>query len=369
MKASPLSLLLLGLFLGGTAGAGTTASSLNATADKSVVVPASDPRFVYEGRFDRSGPAAPAIIWQGSRIRIDFEGDALALEFGDLKGQSFFDASIDGHESIVALRAGLPAEGREFSHLGAGRHSLVLFKRSEAAAGTARFRGITLGEGALAAKPALPAYKVAFQFVGDSITVGACNEDGAADQWEDRRTHNNARSYGAFTAAAFGADYRNIAVSGMGIVTGWVDMKAGEIWDRVYPVTSSPRADLTDWTPHVLFVNLGENDDSFTKAKDRPFPSQEFTDGYIALVNAIRGAYPKVHIVILRGGMYGGAKSDRLRVPWQAAVKKLEESDPRVSHFVFTHWSNTHPRVADHRAMADELIAWLNQQAFMSAYR
>jgi hypothetical protein len=55
------------------------------------------------------------------------------------------------------------------------------------------------------------------EFIGDSITVGACNEDGDADQWENRRTHNAAMSYAALTAEAFSADHRNIAVSGMGV--------------------------------------------------------------------------------------------------------------------------------------------------------
>ena len=110
-----------------------------------------------------------------------------------------------------------------------------MFKRSEAAAGTVRFRGVELAPPATVWAPLPPHYELAMEFIGDSITVGACNEDGAADQWDDRRTHNCAFSYATLIADAFNADYRNIAVSGMGIATGWVPMKAGEIWDRLYP--------------------------------------------------------------------------------------------------------------------------------------
>jgi lysophospholipase L1-like esterase len=206
-------------------------------------------------------------------------------------------------------------------------------------------------------------------FIGDSITVGACNEDGAADQWDDRSTHNNALSYGAMTAANFSADYRNIAVSGMGISTGYVEMRAGEVWDRVRPDPASEKADLkADSIPGVVFVNFGENDDSFTRKNNQPFPV-DFTTRYVALVEDIRKAYPIAHIVILRGGMFGGAQSERLRAPWESAVQRLEAHDPRITHFVFEHWSKLHPRVADHRAMADELIAWLRRQEFMQAYR
>ena len=334
-----------------------------------VNVPASDARYRYEGRFDDSDPVGPVIIWQGSRIHLDFEGASLELQFTDAKGQSYFDAEIDGRLNLVEVRDGGQVKGTTFSGLGSGRHHLTLFKRSEAAAGSVRFTGVGLSDGARAFTPKAAQYKLAMQFIGDSITAGACNEDGEEDQWEDRRTHNNARSYAAFTAAAFDANYRNIAVSGMGVSIGWTNVIAQEIWDSVYPETDSKRANLGDYTPDVVFVNLGENDDSFTQAKNLPFPSAGYTDGYVALVKSIRRAYPSARIVILRGGMFGGAKSERLRGPWQLAVERLEQEDPHVSHFVFQHWSSLHPRVADHRAMADELIAWLKPQSFMQAHK
>jgi lysophospholipase L1-like esterase len=339
-----------------------------ASRESALAIDAADARFRYEGRFDLTDPHAPVVIWQASRIRIDFEGNTLGLRFSDVKGQNFFDAEIDGRTSIVDVCEGSPVRGAAFAGLGAGRHALVVFKRSEAAAGTVRFTGVELAAGAQAFAPATPPHDRVFLFIGDSITVGACNEDGPADQWDDRRTHNNARSYGAFTAAAFNADYRNIAVSGMGIAIGWVEMKAGKIWDRVYPDEASPRADLTRWTPDIVFVNLGENDNSYPSAKHLPFPAKAYTDGYVALVRDIHRAWPAAHIVILRGGMFGGAQSELLREAWQPAVTALEKEDPRhTSHFVFTHWAKTHPRVADHRAMADELIGWLQRQDFVES--
>ena len=86
-------------------------------------------------------------------------------------------------------------------------------------------------------------------------------------------------------------------------------------------------------------------------------------------MKSIRQAYPAAQIVILRGGMLGGSQSERLRVPWEAAVTRLQKSDAKVASFVFKHWSDQHPRVSDHRAMADELIAWLKDEDFMRAYR
>ncbi|MGO8838334.1 MAG: GDSL-type esterase/lipase family protein [Limisphaerales bacterium] len=331
-------------------------------------VPATDARFRYEGRFDFSDSNAPVVIWQASRISLDFTGDALALLLDDAKGQCFFNATVDGSNTVVEIREGQPVRPATLTGFGPGRHHLVLFKRSEADAGTVRFQGVVLTDGAQVWSPPPPAYRLRMEFFGDSITVGACNEDGPADQWDNRRTHNAGLSYAAVTAEAFSADYRNIAVSGMGIAAGWVDKKAGEVWDKSRPNPASPRANLTNWVPQVVFVNFGENDDSYPKAHGQPFPAG-FTDGYVALVHAIRAAYPGAHIVLLRGGMYGGAQSEPFRLAWESAVSQLEAADPAISHFVFTHWTHTHPRVADDRAMADELIAWLKQQSFMQPYR
>jgi lysophospholipase L1-like esterase len=338
------------------------------TNRRTLRIPAADARFRYEGRFHFSDSNAPVIVWQASRISLDFKGDTLGLLFDDAKGQCFFNAQVDGSNTVVEVREGKPVTPATLAGFGTGRHHLVLFKRSEADAGTVHFRGVGLTGDAKAWAPPPPAYRLRMEFFGDSITVGACNEDGDTDQWDNRRTHNAALSFAALTAAALSADYRNIAVSGMGIATGWVTPKAGEVWDKIYPNPASPRADLTQWVPQVVFVNFGENDDSYPRAHGQPFP-EGYTDGYIALVRAIRAAYPSAHIVLLRGGMYGGAQSEPLRQAWESAVTQLEAADPAVSHFIFTHWTQNHPRVADDRAMADELIAWLKQQSFVQACR
>jgi hypothetical protein len=211
-------------------------------------------------------------------------------------------------------------------------------------------------------------YKLKMEFLADSKTAGACNEDANADQWDTRRTHNGLLSYAAMTAEAFNADHRNISVSGMGIITGYVDVKAGEMWNKIYPKASSPVADLKSWVPDVVFVNLGDNDESFTVKQKQSFPV-DFNDGYISLVRTIRAAYPEAHIVLLRGGMYGGMHSKPLDVAWKYIVSQLEAGDKNISHFIFKYQAMNHPRVAEDRKLADELITWLKEQDFMKSYK
>ena len=314
-----------------------------------------DPRFHYDGRVDDRDRKAPVIIWQGTEIRIDFEGNQLAFLFTDTHGQVFFDLAIDGQTAVIEARDGrVPCP----FPLTDSPHSLTLFKRSEASAGTTVFKGLQVNNSENATKPDAPTHEMKLLFFGDSITAGACNEDPGDDQWDDRSTHNNALSYGALTAKALDAQYRNIAVSGMGISVGYTEPTFPEIWNRLYPRPDAPLANTDYYQPDYLFINLGENDDSFSKNHGNGFPA-DYADRYIAMVRDMRLAYPEACIVILRGGMYGGAQSERLRPHWQKVVNTLEASDPDLTHFVFTHWSGPHPRVADHQKLAEELAAFL----------
>lgn len=321
-------------------------------------MPASDPCFHYAGRFDFADPASPVIIWEASTISVDFDGDRIEAKFSGVSDQVFFDATVDGSSTIIALRKGSPDATVALPVSGAGRHHLELFKRSEASAGTVHFNGIEVAAGSGVYPPAAPRYRVRMEFIGDSITVGACDQDGPADQWEDRKTHDAAFSWAALTAADFSADYRNISISGIGVASGYTSVVMGEVWDRTYPVPTSQRADLAAWTPDVVFVLLGDNDDSYPRSRSLPFPAH-FKEKYSALVHAIRAGYPRATIILLNGGMWAGTHSADLESAWASAVAGLESKDARINHYTFAHWTMNHPRVADHRALADELDAWL----------
>jgi len=327
-------------------------------------IAASDPRFRYEGRFDRSDPSGTVVIWEASRISLDFDGPTLNLLFSDNHDECFFNATVDGVTKIVELRQDHPAVNATFSDLGPGRHHLKLFKRSEASAGTVRFKGVELAEGVHAWLPPAPEYKTSMEFIGDSIAAGACDEDGKDDQWTNHLTHNSAKSYTTLTAAAFDADFQNLSVSGIGIVTGYDAWTEPQIWGRVYEDSKSVKADLTQWTPRIVFVHLGENDGSYPKAHQQPFPTN-FGEAYVGFIHGLRAAYPNAQIVLLQGGMWNGANNQELLSAWHDAVAKLESSDKKMAHFQFKHWTYLHPRVADHKALAKELIAWLKQQDFM----
>jgi lysophospholipase L1-like esterase len=335
--------------------------------ERKLIAP-SDRAFSYDGLIDASDPDAPVLIWEATRVAIDFQGTSLALRFGRKLGEVFLDVQVDSQSLVLRVKPGELTKIAWPGSLAPGGHHLTLYKRSEASAGTVVFLGVEVDADASVWRPAQGGSGLKMLFFGDSITAGACNEDGAADQWENRRTHDAALSYAALTANAFSADYRNISVSGIGISTGYYDVTFPEIWDRLYPRKNAPMADLASWRPDIIFFNFGENDSSFTHVHGQPFPST-FAERYLRLVADVRQAYPRAELVLLRGGMAGGATDPSLIAAWTETVRRVEAGDARASHYAFKHWTALHPRVADDRQMADELVQWLRGKAFASPPR
>ncbi len=123
-----------------------------------VLVPASDARIQYIGRFDVSNTNAPRFTWSGSRINVRCQAERITLlkdappaDRTDDSGASFrnwFDVLIDGQLvlTIVAkpdrTRYEIPCPP------GNGAHTISVFKRTEAVVGVCTFLGFELSEGA-----------------------------------------------------------------------------------------------------------------------------------------------------------------------------------------------------------------------------
>jgi lysophospholipase L1-like esterase len=342
--------------------------ALSAAAAQAALVTADGGAYSYQGRIDNRHPTAPVLVWESTRVAVTFKGPVLALRFGPSTGQNYFDLTVDGVTDVIAVPEGAGGVVPYPRPLKNGSHTLVLAKRSEGNCGHATFLGIEDRDGRASPPGARPpaVRRPRYLFFGDSITAGACNEDGPLDQWDSRRTHNSELSYGALAARALRADYQIVAISGIGLVTGYVDPTFGQVWNHLYPAVDSPLADLTAWAPDVVFFNFGENDASHSARLGQPFPA-DYADRYLELVRQVRAAYPRAEFVLLRGGMGEGATNPDLHRAWDDAVRRIEAQDPRVCHFVFSHWSKQHPRVADDRLMAAELRQWLESRPFPGA--
>lgn len=346
------------------------------------VIRSDDPRLIYHGRISHIRPWVPVLAWCGTevlfRIRVLDPSHPVVLRFrfgpgmttGVVQeiGQNWFD--VRAGESLLATfnvpqgttyvkQTKLPVQDGNAAGI-----QVTLFKRSEARAGTTALLGIELSNAELIAPPPEPRLHIAFY--GDSVTVGACDEDGAEDQWEDRSTHDYYYSYAAIVTRALGAAGTTIAVSGMGVVTGWVPFTAEQVRDRTAPDPAAPLCPPDEPEPDIVVIALGENDDSVTRANGRLFPTG-FSKAYVRYVRGLRARSPHSLFVCLLGGMPGGSCGPELIGAWSEAVRILADRDPHLRFLHVEQYSETHPRIPAQYALATDLLAFLREDCGLDA--
>ncbi len=326
-----------------------------------MLVRPADPAVLLTGRIDRSDPSGPQLVWQGTQARIRFSGAGrVGAVFSDVRDRNFYTVIVDGRESLLRLETGAhdEAEYALADGLLPGAHEALIFKRSEALFGSARFRGFLLPDGA-APGPAPDPLPRALELYGDSITAGACNGDSGTDQYDDLSTHDHYRAYGAIAARELGAEYSCIAVSGTGICRSWNPVLMPEVYDRIRPDAVSPRYAFDCRPPDAVVVNLGQNDFGFPNSRGEPFP-EDFSEKYSALIRGIRSLYPAAWIICAIGGMSAYRESPDLQAAFRDAVGGLEDRDARVRRLVFQAESPSHPRIDVHERLARELVEFLS---------
>jgi len=316
-----------------------------------------DPGIYYVGRFAQRAIAQPAFAWQGSQLLARFEGRRIGFRFARVTGRCFFNVIVDGTNRLLALREGGPDDYVADFELGAGEHELVLYKRSEGYFGSAVLLGLLVEDGSrLGARPEpLP---LRIEFYGDSITAGACDDDPGEDQYDDLSTHDNYLSYGAKACRALGAEYVSIAVSGIGLTCSWNPILMLDAWDKVVPDPAAERWNFSGRSPDAVVINLGQNDYGFPNSQGLPL-SPDFAPRYVSFARAIRDVYPRSLIVCAMGGMTAYRDSAEIRAAWSKAMDEIRSADSSAMELRFEAFSSAHPREPVHRALAEELEAFL----------
>ena len=329
---------------------GDTSGDSGETADPNpVVVEADDPGFQYVGRILAPDPKAPELYWPGSAVRATFEGTSLAITLED-RGDNWVNVQIDGGDAVVVdcepgEQTYVVAEG-----LTDGEHTVDVNKRTEAPEGVLAFHGFTLDPGRhLAAPPAPAAWRI--EYFGDSITSGMSIE--STCDCDDPAYKNNAATYAAVTARALGADYHAISISGLGIVRSWWPATIEDYWDSYQDVDHA--WDFTLWTPQIVVINLGQNDKWLGVGG-------EITLAYVNFVGEVRAVYPDAQIFLALGSMDAVAPGSPFPGYVEAAVARLNTTDPNVHAVLFDYnGTGTHPSVSDGLVMADTLEAAIRE--------
>ncbi|MEJ7586662.1 MAG: hypothetical protein WKI04_03765 [Ferruginibacter sp.] len=140
------------------------------------------------------------------------------------------------------------------------------------------------------------------------------------------------------------------------------------MYDRLDPADGDSKWDFKMFTPDVVVINVLQNDswivhlpghEQFKSRFGTKAPGEKFIiNSYKQFVATIRKKYPRAVIICALGNM----DATKTGSPWpgyvQQAINQLR--DPAI-HTHFFKYKNTdgHPKVAEQKAMADELIKFI----------
>ncbi len=323
------------------------------TAQALVTIDADNPNIQYSGRINHDDPKAPIMWWPGSGVVTSFEGTSINVKLHDYGDNYFYVIIDDGAPSLIDLTPG-EATYPAASGLTDSVHKIRLFKRTETQEGRVAFLGFELDDSkSLVAPPERPQRRI--EYYGDSITSGHSVASATGDT-NEAWGKDNYYTYASVTARNLNAEYHCISVSGIGL---YVDTWGfgGNMQTLYYDRESSRTTawDFNQWTPHIVVVNLGQNDywGTYTQAGAE--------QNYINFAQTLRGHYPDAYIILALGSM----NATDTPSPWptylQNAVNELNTTygDPKVYRLIFPFSGNPHPTVARHADMADQLTEFI----------
>ena len=246
---------------------------------------------------------------------------------------------------------------------------LRLVKYSEDAFATVGIKEL-ISEGVEVPQPiSLPKRKLLF--IGDSITCGYGNEgeDGKDSFCTDQE--NPWDAYAARTARYLGCDYHLMSWSGIGIISSYTEEDVpleDPLMPKLYPYTDpglmrrygerfAIKWEKTAYNPDCIIVNLGTNDESYTK--EHPDRIACFGRAYYAFLKEIRKDYPESQIICMLGVM-----GDILYPEIERQVEgfKKQEKDDKIIACLFPVQkaedgigADWHPSKKTHEKVANKL--------------
>ena len=337
----------------------------------SVLVPFHQKSLTYMGRVERVGNQYAKIFWPGTSVTINFKGTEIKAVLKNGKEDTYFYAIVDGNENDIRK---IKADTIESSILLASglkntNHSVQLFKLSNNTSYT-YFYGFELADGSTVLN-ATPLPKRKIEFYGNSITAGhGVDVLPGHDDSGNPEYFNNYLTYAARTARHFNAQYSCISRSGIGVMVSWFPIIMPEMYDRTNPEDSTSKWDFTQYTPDLVVINLFQNDMWLTASPEHPQFKTRFGTtppdvptiirSYQNFVKSIRTKYPKASIICVLGSMNATEKGSL----WPGYIEKAVEglSDAKIfTHFFPYKNTSGHPKVAEQKIMADDLIDFIDK--------
>lgn len=336
-------------------------------------IKANDPALQYMGRIDWEDPENPIWVFASTCVRVHFTGTFVKADVTNFRNcwDNYLGYMLDG----VEYKRKLAPSGREVYTLADDledtSHELLLFKRQDACH-MIQFHGLIVADDAMVDAPvALPERRI--EVYGDSVSAGEVSEAidfcGQADPPHNGEFSNSYYSYSWFTARMLNAQLHNIAQGGAALLanTGYFhapDYQGMEsIYDKIQyndQIMPDKKWDFSRYTPHVVVVAIGQNDnhpDDYMQRDPACQQVQHWKDHYEAFVRNLRQLYPNAYIILSTTilGHHPG---------WDAAIDDVCRAigDNRVKHFLYSNngcGTCGHIRIPEAEQMAKELSAFI----------
>ncbi|WP_162143289.1 carbohydrate-binding protein [Chitinilyticum aquatile] len=315
------------------------------------------------GRIQLDGDSA-RFSWPGVYFDARFSGSSIGLKFDD--SVNHFDVLVDGKRVQEVAAPGKTTVW--IRDLPAGEHSVRVAKRTESTQTSGAFLGFEAGAGGKLLAPPVAARRQ-IEFIGDSLTVGMGNTSGKREctEAEITATTNANLSFGALTAAKYGADYQINGYSGLGMIRNY----DGNLYPSNYR-TYYDRALLNDagstwlnkgdWKPQVVVIGLGANDYNTPVKAGEAWTTvtrkAEYKKAYHDFLGKLRQQYGDETLLVLSATALWQA-DDFIPSVQEIVSERKAAGDQRVVYFGFggldfmgCQW---HPSVQDHQSIAAQL--------------
>ncbi|MDE5991417.1 MAG: GDSL family lipase, partial [Oscillospiraceae bacterium] len=305
----------------------------------------------------------------GTKCTVNVNGDSNAMNASAADNQARVGIYVNGERVIDDMVDNLRESYDVFESDTPQDVTVSIVKLSESPMSTISIGDIKVTGSVI--KPT-PDKDLFIEFVGDSITCGYGADDPVKENHFSTKTEDVTKAYAYKTAQALDADYSMVSFSGYGIISGYSTndkkvsnqtvpqyyTKLGFSWS---PNGSFVPANI-DWDfsgrqPDVVVINLGTNDDSYTKTeKDR---QEEYAAEYVNFIKTIREKNPDAKIVCTLGVM-----GDRLFEYVQKAADDYtaETGDKNVYTMKFDvqspddgYSADWHPSITTHDKAAAKL--------------
>ncbi|GGF27806.1 SGNH/GDSL hydrolase family protein [Hymenobacter cavernae] len=307
------------------------------------------------------------LISSAVHFGFSFEGTECQIfaSLPNTQGHNYLQYELDGVYQKRLKVTGNSKEPITITAPGAGKHTVWVYKATEAHTGAIAIQKIT-GQKV----KAMPNSKAPLiEFIGNSITCGAAMDPSevpcGAGQYHDQ--HNAYMAYGPRAARALKTNFILSSVSGIGVYRNWNSLSPTmpQVYEKIDFQDKNPqRWNFATYSPKVVSIALGTNDFSNGDGKTArlPFDSASFVGNYVQFVKLVKAKYPKAQIALLSSPMINGKNRTLLQNCLTAVKQKTDASFPTdkpVAVYFFQPMQARgclgHPNVEDHAIMASEL--------------